>query len=596
MKADGEIQPGPLRGRIFNNVRATYTPPETPTCLFQLYYGPSSNFSFLQHIHSHLTTRRASQSISEGNDGDEGIDKFKYKRIVFGSVTSQGRNGSPVFLRYELARSFLQHYLSTTHHFMPLLDTERLWSTFERLYNSRNRGYPIEPLDKASVIITMAMGAISTEEEDWRETLLAQARTEAESVRYHVNVKAVQIALLMAHCEFATGHPNLAYLCLGSAVTKALAAGIHKESRGSDSHSEASQTMWNVFCNESISCLMIGRPYLLDRDNITVPVPTRRSFMAALIQLCMTIRRTHRLYFHHEVSNISGLIRSAHDIRRELESFSELVKEDIGVSIGGGTTGPVAGEELIWHIVTNYLHFYTMLLAFRPLLLLQIELSRLANAETSNDSRPKTNHHKMPLLLEAREHCICAARSIVSFSESLLLTITGVQGVCNHGYFLESACFVLVLAAVQDTGPAAASHVQYITRGLTSLRKLVQREPVRSVVAALERMLEKLNARREGSDTLMTAEEQYDNAMSGFPATFQMEEEVPSELLAQSSNVAQSGFWADLNQGFLDSVGGDGLLDDLMWPNMDWGVDFSVLDVEEFVSVLGSQQGSQGMF
>lgn len=255
-----------------------------------------------------------------------------------------------------------------------------------------------------------------------------------------------------------------------------------------------------------------------------------------------------------------------------------------------------------------------MLLAFRPLLLLQIELSRLANAETSNDSRPKTNHHKMPLLLEAREHCICAARSIVSFSESLLLTITGVQanstlsqdltsnmltthqGVCNHGYFLESACFVLVLAAVQDTGPAAASHVQYITRGLTSLRKLVQREPVRSVVAALERMLEKLNARREGSDTLMTAEEQYDNAMSGFPATFQMEEEVPSELLAQSSNVAQSGFWADLNQGFLDSVGGDGLLDDLMWPNMDWGVDFSVLDVEEFVSVLGSQQGSQGMF
>lgn len=255
-----------------------------------------------------------------------------------------------------------------------------------------------------------------------------------------------------------------------------------------------------------------------------------------------------------------------------------------------------------------------MLLAFRPLLLLQIELSRLANAETSNDSRPKTNHHKMPLLLEAREHCICAARSIVSFSESLLLTITGVQanstlsqdltsnmltthqGVCNHGYFLESACFVLVLAAVQDTGRAAASHVQYITRGLASLRKLVQREPVRSVVAALERMLEKLNARREGSDTLMTAEEQYDNAMSGFPATFQMEEEVPSELLAQSSNVAQSGFWADLNQGFLDSVGGDGLLDDLMWPNMDWGVDFSVLDVEEFVSVLGSQQGSQGMF
>lgn len=349
---DDGIQPLPLQERIFNNVRATYAAPESPSCLLQLYYGPSSNFSFLQHIHSHLTTRRASQSVSDDNDGDQGIERYKYKGIVFGSASKNGPAISPIFLHYELSKSFLQNFLSTTHHYMPVLDPERLSSTLEKLYGRRSRGDSIEPLDKATLIISMAMGAISTEEEYWRGALLTHARTEADSVRYHVNAKAVQVALLMAHCEFATGHPNLAYLSLGSAVTKAFAAGIHKQGSGSD-RPEVSRTMWNLFCNESISCLMFGRPYLLDRAVITVPLPERPSFLAALVQLCKIIRRTHRIYFHHETSTIGSMVESAHEVRRELEGFSRWIKEDVGVCIGGPTC-PVDEEKLAQHVVTNY--------------------------------------------------------------------------------------------------------------------------------------------------------------------------------------------------------------------------------------------------
>ncbi|KAL1631120.1 hypothetical protein SLS56_004508 [Neofusicoccum ribis] len=522
MSVDSENQPVPPQGRIFNNIRATYTPPESPSCVLQLYYGPSSNFSFLQHIHSHLTTRQASQSVNEGHDGDEGIEKYKYNGIVFGSVANQGPAPSTVFLRYELAKAFLQNYLSTIHHFMPLLDPERLRSTFERLYGSRNKTEPVEPLEKALLVISMAMGAISTEHEDWRETLLAQARTEAESVRYHVNVKAVQIALLMAHCEFATGHPNLSYLSLGSAISKALAAGMHKEGRGSDSRSEANHTMWVLFCNESISCLMTGRPYLLNRENITIPLPERPSFRTAFVRLSMTIRRTHRMYHHHDASIISELIESVHCIHQELKEFSNLAKEDLGVVIGGSTC-PLDGQKLSWHIVTNY---------------------------------------RMAFL-----------------------------GLCNHGYFLESACFVLVLAAVHDHGSTAASHVQYITRGLASCRKLVQREPVRSVVAALEQMLEKLEARgagRQGSAT---------DPGSGAVETVEAEQrEVPAEPLVQQDGASQHGLWSGQDQGMAHSAGGDAMLDDVEWPNMDWGVDFSVLEMESFVSVMGSQQGFHSLF
>lgn len=109
---DDGNRPVPHQERIFNNVRATYAAPESPSCLLQLYYGPSSNFSFLQHIHSHLTARRASQSISDdNNDGDQGIDRFKYKGIVFGSASKKRPAISPVFLHYDLAKSFLLNFL-----------------------------------------------------------------------------------------------------------------------------------------------------------------------------------------------------------------------------------------------------------------------------------------------------------------------------------------------------------------------------------------------------------------------------------------------------------------------------------------------------
>ncbi|OJD33795.1 c6 zinc finger domain protein [Diplodia corticola] len=596
-----EIEPVPLRERIFNNVRATYAAPESPSCLLQLYYGPSSNFSFLQHIHSHLTARRASRSISDGNDDDQGIDRFKYKSIVFGSASKKGPATSPVFLHYELALSFLQNFLSTTHHYLPLLDSDRLYETFEKLYGRKGRGDSIEPLDKAGVIVSMALGAMSTEEEYWRQRLLTQARTESESVRYHVNVKAVQVALLMAHCEFATGHPNLAYLSLGSAVTKAFAAGLHKGGSGSDKP-ELSHTMWNLFCNESISCLMLGRPYLLDRDIITVPLPQRPSFMAALVRLCTTIRNTHRLYFHHETSTIANMVESAHEIRRELEDFSSCIKQDVGVCIGE-LTCLVDGEKLAWHVVTNYLYFYTMILAFRPLLLLQVELQRpkIAEEQLNGETVPNTSHHRWPLLLDARERCINAARSIISFSESLLSTVTGIQSLCNHGYFLESACFVLVLAATHDSDAAAwSSHIQFITRGLASLRKLVQREPIPSVVAALERMRAKLVAGHALLEQSATPEpvplQQGDAAdvHSGPAATMQMEDVamMPGLLPDQQSGVPQGGggIWTDANQEMLASAADDnGILENFELPNMDWGIDFSLLDVEEFVSVMGIQ-------
>lgn len=141
----------------------------------------------------------------------------------------------------------------------------------------------------------------------------------------------------------------------------------------------------------------------------------------------------------------------------------------------------------------------------------------------------------------------------------------------------------------------AASHIQDITRGLASLRILVQREPIPSVVAALERMLGKLSARTVLSADSANPDVQQQGMVDLQALPVPISQVAPAEmlpdLLAQEGGVPQHSLWGNLNQGVLDDVGHNGILENLELPDMDWGIDFSLLDVEEFVSVMGVQPG-----
>lgn len=141
----------------------------------------------------------------------------------------------------------------------------------------------------------------------------------------------------------------------------------------------------------------------------------------------------------------------------------------------------------------------------------------------------------------------------------------------------------------------ATSHIKDITHGLASLRILVQREPIPSVVAALERMLGKLSARSVLSEDSENPDVPQQGMMDlqHLPmATSQVRSaEMLPDLLSQQSGVPQDSLWANLSQGVLDDVGHNGILENLELPDMEWGIDFSLLDVEQFVSVMGVQPG-----
>lgn len=189
----------PPRYHIFKNIRATHVPADSPSCVLQLYYGSSSNFSFLQHLHTHLTAHeevpRPGTHVEEVQNGNESIDVYKYQGLAFGNTFNQ-RETNPMFLRHDLARTFLGNYLSTAHVHLPFLSTEQLCSNFDKLYGYGDEA-KIDPSERALIIVIMAIGACPTQHDLWRKTLLAQARTEAESLLHVVHLRSVQIALLM---------------------------------------------------------------------------------------------------------------------------------------------------------------------------------------------------------------------------------------------------------------------------------------------------------------------------------------------------------------------------------------------------------------
>ncbi|KAF2144314.1 uncharacterized protein K452DRAFT_246627 [Aplosporella prunicola CBS 121167] len=602
----------PPRYQIYSSVRATHPHEQSPSCVLQLYYGSSSNFSFLQHLHAHFTAQeegpRSGPPETEVQNGNPGLDMYKYQGLAFGSsVDQRGRDATPVFLRHDLAKLFLQNYLSTAHYYLPFLSPEKLYSSFEKLYGSGEET-TVDPSERAIVLAAMAIGSCPTRHELWRKTLVSQARTEAESMLHIVNLRAVQVSLLMAHCESIVGRPNSAYLYLGSAVRKAFAAGLHRNSsnkqptRSERSEcNEASRTCWALFCYEQIICFSLGRPSSFPQVDIGIPLPEPKSFLAALVQMCEIIHGTQQMYNYHDSSPGRDL-RACHRIRQRLRSFAHAVKDDLHITIGGTLE---RGEKLVMQTVLSYLYFNTLLLTFRPFLLLYVELKKQGKLVSEGHSHSDPTKKSPPWLLEACEYTAEAARSIVSLSEGVFSMEIGAEGIYNHTFFLESASFVLIIASLHDDR-STDRHVRYINRAIKSLRHMIPREPTLSVIAALEQMLAKVHALNgsapqtdgspinpsTGPDETLTLPPLLGQEPQGRENSFGNPQLVPlsAHPIAHSTPteyVTPPGYGAFDMDG--QAAGSRNDLLESEWPTMDWNFDLSTLDLESFVSVMGNQ-------
>lgn len=343
--SDGLPRSMPPRISMFNNIRATQNTSRGGT---ELYYGASSPFSVLQHLDAHLPMQGLPAvcpglDAEEVQNGDRSIRSYNYQNIVFDHLPEptqhvHGFDSSS----YASAKIALRNFLVTTCPRLPFLDANTLCVDFEEMFG----GIALSISKRALVVAALGLGALPLNDLPYRQLFLAQTRAEAATIMYDINTKTVQATLMMAQFEFEAGSPNICYLHLGGAIRKAFAAGVHRSNSN-----DGKQTMWALYCNESLICFVLGKQPTLADKHITFPQLDDKTFPASFVRLCTIARAAYRIYSLDDT--VVADLTAANIVYQQLSDFSIRLTESTNIEIGGQLY-TLAGEKLAWHIAFSY--------------------------------------------------------------------------------------------------------------------------------------------------------------------------------------------------------------------------------------------------
>lgn len=327
--------------------------------LSQLYYGPSSNFAFLQHVHKAFT--RPSESPEDRQQQPEGtFDRFKNRDTFFGvnEVFRPGRHNRPwtstlMFLPQALARVFFDKFVASHHRLMPHLSLPDLESLLARLYGSET-GSALDPGETAMILLVLANGATLTNYNGWTEDLHKRAKREVPELDDVVNIKAIHINILLACYYAACGRANTGYMQLGIACRKAYATGMHRDV-DYDSPTESREqraetrklTFWSLVLLERWTSFWLGRPSAIVGESITIGLPESSPLIRAFARLSNIIAQALRLmYDEGKMNQPVRLWEAAQHIRHDLYVFQSQTENEMGFTLDGTVADPFNIDQL----------------------------------------------------------------------------------------------------------------------------------------------------------------------------------------------------------------------------------------------------------
>ncbi|KAL1970368.1 hypothetical protein VTN77DRAFT_5528 [Rasamsonia byssochlamydoides] len=621
---------GPSRNILHHSVAATHM--ASPSCIIQLYYGPTSNFSLMQLMYRQLVEGVGDVPEPAGSEVEEagpGLDLFSHRRLFFGDLagnqdTSTNDSGL-IFIHPSLASQYLERYLSTTYYLMPFAPKEEYRRRLEQLY-SDPRTMALESPDVTIMLLILASGAAMMEEEERAEFLFKKAKANAAKFEELVNLQAIQIPLMMAHYQSERARPNSSYLHLGTAVRKALAAGLHKDThfqaeRSKDDVEQKRTTFWSLYFYESWICLGLGRPSSIPENEISIPDPTEQPFLLALVQLSRIMCKSAQNIYGQRHESLLPMWKAAKEIRRALQVFSQRLCDVMNFGL---ESSPKAGELGVCQTVLLLLYHNLLLLTFRPFLVFRARW-RDGQSISKNGEKP-FGEQATPLWLdEACEYCLEAARCTIRYLSEAYEINKLVREIKYHAFFLEGACFTLAFDMMHNK-ESAFKHLPWVKSGLRCLAAMLPRNQfytqVTSTMSAIQKMLQSVFPSL-GADVV---------GLESSPDGFKDEQAVSfSELNAQPDTLPHqpqpqahdidieidnpSAFFTSLGQNLMTMrmpipIGGVGISDtvpstdshnsnnnqddldlvDFTQADMGWNFDFSTMDLEAFLSIDPSRE------
>lgn len=317
--------------------------------LSHLYYGPSSNFAFLQHVHQTFADPARTRATND-HDNTSSLDIFKQKEIFFGlgELNDTGLEtirGRALFLPQTLAEQFLNNFGASLFHLMSWVNLEQLREALTQFYHS-STPYSKSKGDRAMLLCVLAIGATVTYHDHWAKDLYKTAAEEVARLHEVVNLRSVQISLLVAHYQLIYGQPNAAYLQLGQACRKAFAAGLHKDVEYANTSTrdscaeERRSTLWSLVFFERWVSFWLGRPSCTTSITISAPMPQHAPVIRCLAELSSIVEEAAREIYDDQRKTHTKLWESAQQIRTKLRDFQRRSELLLGFPLDGSVSGP----------------------------------------------------------------------------------------------------------------------------------------------------------------------------------------------------------------------------------------------------------------
>ncbi|KAH1270760.1 hypothetical protein KXW98_004322 [Aspergillus fumigatus] len=596
-----------------NSVSATHM--TSPSCKVQLYYGPTSHFTLMHEIYRGLVSNQTThpeEPQGEVEEAGAGLDMFSVRGIFFGTPAEThdpnkgiGTTVAPVmFMPYELARVFLQRFLSTLYHLVPFWSKELYERQLETLYLPSS-GTGSDTCTNSILLMALAMGSLGTQRYRWGDILFERVKASCPSWDDVVNLET------HAHYQTEQGRPNSSFLYLGTAARKAISAGLHKESpteggEGREMVEQRRLTFWSLFFYETWICFHLGRPSSLSSRDVGI-APPKDPFILILIHLTNVMARSANEIYGRPHDSLLQMWKLARSITEDLRCYDEKMKLALGFGLD---KSPQPGDVGVQQAILTTLYYHTILLTFRPFLIFRgrwlRDTKKSPSATGPNTTKRPT---EMPAWLnEACDHAVHAAcRTVHHLCEAAIVN-EFVRELRYHGFFLTSACFALIYDFMYNE-KVATTHLPWVHVGLQCLGAMRPGDPITSSISAIQTVLKKLCPSYEWVPPGPVQGQTYaPNLTSSASATPYSNGVAPSQVnpmretfpggtflggyLPTMPNIQVNPLQSDIPEASASVVSSEDL-PDFNLSDMGWDFDFSTMDLEAFFSIQPTMNPSQ---
>jgi hypothetical protein len=246
-----------------------------------------------------------------------------------------------------------------------------------------------------------------------------------------------------------------------------------------------------------------------------VPLPAEEKLLQSLSSLARLMSRCSTLIYKQQHTSLAPIWNAANEIRRDLLRFAEQQRKGMNFNlVGEPSTGELgvcqtmistskAQHTAKWTRASKLTHVsqvyhHTMILTFRPFLVLRAKLRHCEQGTASRSTRNGSLPKPPPWLDTACEYCLDATRHCISFlagacGQNVLCRVriqlprapippsttsvhtfsadVSVQEIKYHAFFIEGAGHVLLLDMLRDSA-AGRANLPWILSAIHTLRMM----------------------------------------------------------------------------------------------------------------------------